>query len=354
MIIRTSKEEIEHYIASSAVNQSKLKLLTVSAQAFQEVKEPEMFFEEKEHFVIGRAVDDWITQGDEYFITHYHLGATSKPSDVIMSIIQQTFATRTVDDWFEQNLLPAIEAHNYQPNWKPDTKIAKVSTEGERYWKELLYSQGKTVLSVEQYTKVQNIVSELFNNRFTESYFRSSAQKHIYYQLPIYFELNNVQCKALLDMVIVDHVEKEITLIDIKTIGDYTKNFDYQCLRRRYDIQIAWYMKAILHWAKINHFGDYNLNFPKFIVASSTKVCDSIVFNCTSSFLNVGAFGTLKYQDYKVNAEEEEMQFVESTMYGYTQLLEMYKWHEENGWNYDYEIEMKKGEFTIDSSFKRQ
>jgi hypothetical protein len=44
-------------------NCGKLKLLSISAQAFQEVREPDLFFEEKEHFLIGKAVDDVITMG---------------------------------------------------------------------------------------------------------------------------------------------------------------------------------------------------------------------------------------------------------------------------------------------------
>jgi len=237
MITRSSKEQIDEYRTMNAVNQSMLKLLSVSGQAFLEVKQPEMFFEEKEHFLIGSAVDDFITMGEEYWDNNYHVTNIVKPSEVIMSIVQQVFHSRTSDDWFQQELLSAIEAHNYQSNWKPETKIKKVSEEGERYWLELINSENKTVIDVNQYAKVQSIVNQLLTHNYTKGYFIGDKDRDIYYQVPIYFTLEDINVKALIDMIIVDHETGTIYPIDIKTIGDYTKNFDYQCYRRRYDIQ---------------------------------------------------------------------------------------------------------------------
>jgi hypothetical protein len=351
MIIRSSKEQIQEYINSPAMNQSKLKLLSISAQAFQEVKEPDLFFEEKEHFLIGKAVDDFITMGEDYFDENYYVSDIVKPSDTIMSIVQQVFQSRESDNFFDNNLLAAIEAHNYQPNWKPDTKITKVSTEGESYWNELLQSEGKTVLDKEQILKIDSIVGQLLEHRFTKDYFIAKEHINIYYQLPIYFTENNVECKALLDMVIVDFQTKTITPIDIKTIGDYTKFFDYQCLRRRYDIQASWYLQGLEKWRDDN-LKDYQIDNFKFIVASTTKQCDPIVFNTTDKFINAGKHGSSKIRQYYVNdasgTEESIMK-----MYGWKNLLQIYKWQEENGWDKDYEIETNNGTFIIDSDYQR-
>lgn len=352
MIIRSSKEQIQEYIDSPALNQSKLKLLSISAQAFQEVKEPEMFFEEKEHFVIGKAVDDLITMGQEYFDNNYHISDITKPSDTIMSIVQQVFQSRESDNWFDQNLLAAIDAHNYQPNWKPDTKITKVSTEGESYWNELLQSEGKQVLSKEQILKIDSITSQILEHRFTKDYFKLDEFTDIYYQLPIYFTEDNVECKALLDMVIVHHRFKTITPVDIKTIGDYTKFFDYQCLRRRYDIQASWYMKALYGWRDKN-FERYSINNFKFIVASTTKQCDPVIFDATHNFIYAGEHGSSKVRHYYVKGRIGELQQSESEIYGWKKLLKIYNWQQENGWDKDYEIEINNGVFTIDSDYQK-
>jgi hypothetical protein len=40
-------------------------------------------------------------------------------------------------------------------------------------------------------------------------------------------------------------------------------------------------------------------------------------------------------------------------MYGWKNLLQIYKWQEENGWDKDYEIEIHNGIFTIDSDYQR-
>jgi hypothetical protein len=335
------------------MNQSKLKLLSISAQAFQEVKEPDLFFEEKEHFLIGKAVDDFITMGEEYFDENYYVSDITKPSDTIMSIVQQVFQSRESDNFFDNNLLSAIEAHNYQPNWKPDTKITKVSVEGESYWNELLQSEGKTVLDKEQILKIDSIVSQILTHRFTKDYFIANEHINIYYQLPIYFTEEDVECKALLDMVIVNHELKTITPIDIKTIGDYTKFFDYQCLRRRYDIQASWYSQGLEKWRDDN-LKDYQIDNFKFIVASTTKQCDPIVFNTTNEFINAGKYGSSKVRYYYVqDGNWKYLKESESEMYGWKNLLQIYKWQEENGWDKDYEIEINNGIFTIDSDYQR-
>lgn len=352
MVVRSSKEQIQEYIDSPALNQSKLKLLSISSQAFQEVKEPDLFFEEKEHFVIGKGVDDLITMGQEYFDNNYHISDITKPSDTIMSIVQQVFQSRESNNWFDQNLLSAIEAHNYQPNWKPDTKITKVSVEGESYWNELLQSEGKQVLSKEQILKIDSIVNQLLEHRFTKDCFITNEFEDIYYQLPIYFTEEDVECKALLDMVVVNHKLKTITPIDIKTIGDYTKFFDYQCLRRRYDIQASWYMQALYNWRDIN-FQEYSIKTFKFIVASTTKQCDPVIFDTTINFINSGKYGSSKVRYYYVNGGNGELEESSTETYGWRKLLKIYNWHNKNGWDKDFEIESNNGIFTIDSDYQR-
>lgn len=349
MIIRPSKEEIEEYRNSSAINQSKLKLLLVSVDTFKEVKEPEMFFEEKEHFVIGKGVDDFITMGQDYFDQEYYLSNNSKPSATVMSIVQQVFQSRSSDDWFEQDLLSAIDAHAYQPNWKPETKIKKVSEEGEQYWLELIQSEGKNVLSIEQYTKIQSIVNQLLEHPHTKLIFQEENNVDFYYQLPIYFEEEGLQCKALLDLVIVNHNTQAITPYDIKTIGDYTKFFDYQCKKRRYDIQAAFYFEAISEWRDRN-FPEYDLYPFSFIVASTTKQCPPLEFVTDIEFLNVGKYGYEAVTLYNVGEEELETGTI---VKGFTQLLDEYKWYEENGWDVDKEIFDAAGVFYLGSDFKK-
>lgn len=349
MIIRSTVQEINDYISSPALNQSKLKLLIVGADAFKEVKEPDLFFEEKEHFVIGKAVDDFITMGEEHFNQSYYISSNSKPSALIMSIVQQVFQSRSNDDWFEQDLDPAIDAHSYQPNWKPETRIKKVSEEGEQYWSELVQSEGKQVLSVEQDMKVKQITTQLLTHSNTRNLFISEDKIDIYYQLPIYFELEGISCKALLDMVVIDHNAEDIFIYDIKTIGDYTKNFDKQCLKRRYDIQASWYMEAVMQWMD-SKFPNYFLNPPAFIVASTTKDCSPLQYVVDIDFLNVGKRGMSLIYEYEL---ANENRIKSNKIKGWQELLSDYKWYNEFGWEEDKEVVESGGTFIIGSDFNK-
>lgn len=353
MEYRSTKEDIINYFNSEAISQSQLKLLTVSSQAFLEVKEPEKFFEEKEHFVIGSAVDDWITMGETYFDDNYFVSKLeTKPSDTIKSIVQQVFSQKENDDWFEQRLsiLIAIEAHNYQPNWKPETKIAKVSEEGEAYWYELVNSEGKQILSLEEYSLITKIVNQLQEHEYVNWVFQKEGHIDIYYQLPIYFEIQNTYCKALLDMVIVNHQDKTIQPIDFKTLGDYTKNFPYHVKKRRYDIQASWYTEAIKYWRNLTH-KDYFIHNFTFIVASTTRTCPPLTFTMSSDALSIGKWGCT-LQSTGTQLDQKGFLFKKEIV-GWFELLQLYDFHVENGFEVDQEIILADGHFIIEHDYNK-
>lgn len=357
MIHLKNKKDITEYFEHPGLSQSKLKLLLLSGQLFNTVKEEEseLFFEEKEHFIIGSAVDTYITMTHEYDNEYYTSTLSEKPSATIMSIIQQVYSERISDTLEENDILWAIDAHGYQSNWKTETRITKILKDGQGYWDELCKSEGKTILSMEQSLKIMTITSQLMEHPNTKNYFNiDNPDCDIYYQLPIYFEHEGVECKALLDMVIIDHKHKAIQLIDIKTIGDFTKNFDYQCFKRRYDIQASWYTEAFHHWARnFGNYENYILEPFRFIVASTTRECSPLVFIADDDFMYVGEYGVGKITFSKILGDTGEMRTVHPS-YGWRKLFKIYKWHLENGFEEDYEIAQAKGEFVLKGDFKRR
>ena len=365
-IYRASKEEVENYFNSDSISQSKLKLLLVSGEAFMNVKEPELFFEEKKHFLIGSAVDDWITMGEEYMDNNYYITQLeNKPSSKVMSIIQQYYSflhnreDEEISDELQQDyLFVAIQEHEYQSNWKRETRINKVLREGEEYFNMLLLSDGKTILSQEEYDTISNIVNKLTTHPYTENYFdigdNKFAEIDVFYQLPIYFRFEidkvSVKCKALLDMVHVDHSTKTIIPFDIKTIGDYTKHFDKQSKKRRYDIQASWYIKALEAW-RDTHYKDYTILDFRFVVASTTQECEPLVFETNQFFIDAGEHGT-----YSITQGGTNNNFTKATYYkndGWKALLHRYIWHLENGFDKDWENTFNQGHYILSGDYTK-
>ena len=238
---------VEEYYTNPAISQSKLKLLLgPNPNIFNTIQEPELYFEEKKHFLIGDAVDIQLTRSMEEFNQKFHISnLQNKPSDTIKSIINQVYdhvreiygrEIQTIDRYADA-ILDACNDHNYQSRWIDNTRISKV-VEAWEYWEDLKSAEGKTVLSSEENDLISQIVMSIRTSPNTSKYFQTSKDVEVLYQLAIYFPYQGVDCKALLDMVVINHKEKTIQPIDIKTMGDQSIYFPKSLRQRRYDINI--------------------------------------------------------------------------------------------------------------------
>ena len=231
---------VEDYRTNPAISQSQLKLLLGSnPNIFNTVEEPELYFEERKHFLIGDAVDIQLTRSIEEFNQKFHVSnVQNKPSDTIKSIVNQVYdevkAFNSRNPSYDQTIgniqeypeyiLLGCNDHEYQMRWNEQTRINKV-VEAWEYWEDLKAAEGKTVLSQEENDLISQIVMSIRTSPNTSKYFQTNKNIEVLYQLAIYFPYQGVDCKALLDMVVVDHKEKTIQPIDIKTMGDQSIYF---------------------------------------------------------------------------------------------------------------------------------
>jgi hypothetical protein len=90
MIRYGNPQEVEEYFADGSVNQSYLKNLIKGVDHLGK-DEKTMYYEEKGHFIIGSAVDVWLTQGVANYNAQYFTAGEKKPSPTMMSITQMIF-----------------------------------------------------------------------------------------------------------------------------------------------------------------------------------------------------------------------------------------------------------------------
>lgn len=343
---------IEDYYTNPAISQSQLKLLLGSDPSiFNTIQEPDLYFEEKKHFIIGNGVDIQLTQSLEAFNEKFHVSnIQNKPSDTIKSIVNQVYdlVKEEVGSLADKGLLrdhtskiiDSCNAHNYQPNWKTETRVAKVGESWE-YWEDLKAAEGKQVLSQEENDLISQIVMSIRTNPTTSKYFETSKDVEILDQYSIYFTYEGIECKALLDRIIVDHKNKTIQPIDFKTMGDQTIYFPKSLRQRRYDIQAAFYTEA-LESKKV--YETYEILPFKFIVESTTNPGNPLVYTCNQELLKIGKFGR-KIHYFLDDDLSEIMRFDE--IKGFHQLIEDYKWYMENGFEKSRRVVESQGEFQI-------
>lgn len=350
---------VDTYYEYPAISQSQLKLLLgPDPSIFNTIQEPDLYFEEKKYFLIGDGVDMQLTRPIEEFNQKFHISnLQNKPSDTIKSIVNQIFdlvkeevgqlADKGVLRDHTSKILDSCNDHNYQPNWKTETRITKI-VEAWEYWEDIKAAEGKVVLSQEENDLISQIVMSIRTNPATSKYFeRDTNFVEILDQYSIYFNYEGIECKALLDRIIVDHKNKTIQPIDFKTMGDQTLYFPKSLRQRRYDIQAAFYTEA-LKSKKV--YETYEILPFKFIVESTINPGNPLVFTCSSELLDIGKNGRQPYKlcdkPYISTEYITYMKFDE--IKGFHQLIEDYKWYMENEFEKSRKIVEAQGEFQLD------
>ena len=282
----SNRKETQDYYNNLALSQSELKLLLDDPKKFKEFKDRQAQgiqenSEDAKHFLLGSAVDCMLTSTD--FLEEFHVSSLeNRPSDNVRNIVNSVFsmAIQKGNDReftnFKSEILEACNNFEYYPNWKDETRVNKI-LENYQYWNDLVLSEGKKVLSAEEYLTVRNIVASIKNHKFTREYFRKAGSElEIVYQLPIFF----------------NHSDKTIQPIDIKTTSGRTVHFPTSFRKYRYDIQAAWYTLALEYYKNNNIFySDYKVLPFKFIVESTTDIGRPLVFTCSKEALYTGRYG---------------------------------------------------------------
>lgn len=371
-LVITPQEKIDEYFESTALSQSQLKKLLIGIDAFlaNEEEDKKLYYEEKGHFIIGSAVDLLLTGEKEEFDNKYYVSMLDKkPSDVEMSItalvlrdVEDSYVSANIPqdyqtlDKYPGSIQMAIEEHDWQRNWKLETRINKIIENCSEYFEDLKKGIGKQVLSTTEKKLIDDIVFSLRSNPVTGKYFdRNKLAKDtnitVYYQLPIYFYYNNIYCKALLDMLIVGKNDKGkivmVEPIDLKTMNGSTLRFPNNLKSFRYDIQAAWYVEAL-----IAIDSTFTLEITremispfKFIVESNSIPGKPLIYEIDDETLEIGKNGKPDIIIKRPNYAYDEL--VQRGVKGFNELLDTYIYQNENDWQEEQIITKNKGVLKI-------
>lgn len=374
----TSQSEIDAYYASEALGQSKAKKILQGIDAFKAEDED---INNKPAIIMGKAVDMLLTGEEEEFNSTYYVSKVEKiPTEAVAGIINQVITgvkakyndyllTIPVNDAVEitdkgdhivvendnldekpevqifgdfagflheheELILQACIDANYQARWGAEAKLKAIVEPGAEYFLDLCKSEGKKVIDQNTYNTITSVVSSLKTHPRTSKYFDKETQAEhesvdFYYQLPIYFQYNGIDCKALLDLVVVIKDPAggimRVEPIDLKTMWGNTFDFPESIKTRRYDIQGTWYTEAIYAHFSLDR-EDESLVAPfKFIVESTTKQGKPLIFEMTREYL----------LDAKVGKQISANYYVA----GMDDILRKIDYHTENGWELEQEIQ---------------
>ena len=326
-MIPTYFEEKE-YRDYDALSQSFLKRQGKSIQEIFREVDPD-----SPHIRMGNIVDDMLSLTDKDFHNKYMVSKAEKPTEKLKLFIDQVvnISSREYNNSIfslglgirEIIFSRACQDSDYGKKMKSSTLYSKVESFSD-YVEELYQASDKISITQQEYENALGMVKNMVTSKFTKHYFYTKAEalaenKLIVYQLPIFFKFEGVNCKGLIDMLIVQFNDKGdidwVMPIDFKTTSRPLLETVPNVLAFRYDIQAYFYtqgLERLLMGVNIKPF--------KFIF------CETIPpdFNC--DVLQV----TLSVMEHAEYGNQRNLK-------GIVELVNYYKFYQENGYEVEFD-----------------
>jgi hypothetical protein len=351
-------QRVIDYNESQSINQSRLKKLLGN-------EDPKTFLLDIElsskSITVGSLVDCLLTSPEEFSNDYYVSQLVNLPSDTIQLIVKETFdnvwnnVSQSNDNninedinYYKSTILTGETFGKYQPNWKVETKLNKIlEEEPAQYFRELVLSAGKQIVSRDDY-ELAEIVANSMKARFP---LEDSPNCVITTQHPIYFRVNGIECKALIDVLAINHETKTVIITDIKTMSGHVLDFGRSVNSFGYNLQMAFYYLAGKSLTSMVEGPCHNYTIKcQFIVESTTNCGTPVCFECTEDFIQTGLYGisSRKVRTFKYNEDLREYPLIIKEQEGILNLLKKYDYYLTNGWQKNQRIVKNNSIFTLD------
>lgn len=237
---------------------------------FDKVESPSLTF--------GSAVDSIITGGMQEFEERFLVADFPAISDSVLKMVKESFNRcsqnyRDLNDIPTQIIIDISEELKYQLNWKPETRAKVVKEQGAEYYSLMYIAQNKTILDTITYEKVLAAVDALRNSPATATYFANDDIVERQYQLKFKHTFDGIDYKCMMDLAIIDHNNKIIHPVDLKTSSHTEWDFPDSFITWCYAIQARLYWNILrANMDKDEYFKDFELDDYRFIVVNKNTL----------------------------------------------------------------------------------
>lgn len=202
----------------------------------------------------GSLVDTMVTRGKKEFADRYVVSDTPVPTPAKKAVIDN-IASRTYvlfseipDDVYQA----AFDECKYQNNWSFEKKVQSLQDCYEYY---TLRVSGKEIISSEDYADAREMLNNIRNDKYLQEIFgtKNTVDTEYLYQLQLLadIEINGkyFPVKCMFDVLKVDHKNKTLQPVDLKTSYMPGYNFADHFVKMRYDLEAQVYtdvLKAVI------------------------------------------------------------------------------------------------------------
>jgi hypothetical protein len=325
MITRTEKE----YRAVPMDSSSSLKEFSVDRKKYHKkyILEEKVEDDENKAAVMGRVVETLLLE-PELFESRFHMSTCEGAPTGLMNDFVEALYKRTVEatDVFGKvaRSFEDISKDAYVDSGfkiKYEAVMNKfVGSEAETYYDEIrvVRAKGLTVVTANDMNNAERIVAELRNNFVTRDVVNlvKSARYDVYNQYQVEgFDVLGLQCKGMMDKIVVDHELKTLQIYDLKCTWSVENFYEEYYLYRRAYIQAYVYYLGGLQILDDLGIPEYKLEYPKFIVCDSTSYMNPLIYTLSFEDLGEAMTGfTHKGRNYPgVNQIVEDLKWAKET-----------------------------------------
>jgi hypothetical protein len=293
----------QNYYAKESISNSDLGTLKISPRQFVMRKQREMQTKSAA-MELGTLIHKFTLEPETFII------ADVEPVKGKMGDYIQAYYELEKSGMEEDKISEMAYAHSqYKPSHsKPETvlKSFKNKEENVAYYEFLKKADGKIALGAKDKQVIEGCLTSLREHVVSNKLLFSENEENVegLNEKEIYFTQEGVECKSKLDRIIVNHNNKTVTVVDLKTTSSqvygecvpvkektgislmrdwHVTGFMYSCLQYSYHRQLAFYTNAA-----IAEYPDYTVE--SFIIAVDTKgTYDVAVYKLPSEWLEEGS-----------------------------------------------------------------
>lgn len=292
------------YYSKQAISNSSLGWFKVSPKYYKKRIDREIEDEKKSYLELGKQLHMAILEPNRFEkeFTHleYETPANPKQKEFCEKFVQNKKRTTIKEKAYQ------VYKSVYETGRKTDKTIYKDSSALYKKLKSYITylkqsEKYKVVLPTSTWNLIQEQLSNLKKHKFANTLLFqddygvfNNGSLLVNNELPIYWEFPHTNtkllCKSLLDRLIIDHNNKVIKLVDLKT-SHSLKDFKEHFFEYNYHRQLAFYWMAVA-WMFTNDFPEadfWEYQKETYIVAIQTRnIAECKVYTISNELLNEG------------------------------------------------------------------
>jgi len=172
-------------------------------------------------------------------------------------------------DRYQDHIITAITTMEYQGNWKLETRIGKIISEGKEYFEQLQEAHGLHMVGIESWNTAHSTVNDIKEDPFTKDIFEhlSEGPAHLKIEKKVLLKgrFEDTELKGEIDFLEIDTAAKIIQPWDLKSVKSHTRfRINYRAFK--YGRQGAFYTELIRQ-----NYPGYEIKPFKFLVLPTEK-----------------------------------------------------------------------------------